>query len=60
MKVKVRNKNGDIQYVPEHWVNHPVLGAGFQPVTQSDKTEQENNSMEPTNNRVGSSRRKGR
>lgn len=27
--VTVKNKNGDTQRVPEHWIGHPVLGAGF-------------------------------
>ena len=30
--VTVKNKNGDTQRVPEHWIGHPVLGAGFEPI----------------------------
>ena len=30
MKTKVfSKKTGNELYVPEHWVNHPVLGKGF-------------------------------
>ena len=30
--VTVKNKNGDTQRVPEHWIGHPVLGVGFEPI----------------------------
>lgn len=29
MKVKVINKNGDEQWIPRHWLDHPLLGEGF-------------------------------
>lgn len=27
--IKVKNSKGDIQYVPEHWLDHPKFGKGF-------------------------------
>ena len=30
--VKVRNANKEEQWVPEHWLGHPVLGAGFEKI----------------------------
>lgn len=37
-KVQVRNtRTGETQWVPEHWVGHPVLGKEFKPVTTGDK-----------------------
>lgn len=29
MKIKVYNSRGEAQYIPEHWVDHPVLSKGF-------------------------------
>lgn len=29
MKVLVLNANGERQWIPEHWLDHPVLGEGF-------------------------------
>ena len=30
--VKVRNKNKEEQWVPGHWLGHPVLGTGFEKI----------------------------
>ena len=30
--VKVRNNNNEEQWVPEHWLDHPVLGTGFEKI----------------------------
>ena len=30
--VKVRNENNEEQWVPGHWLGHPVLGAGFEKI----------------------------
>lgn len=29
MKVKVINANGAEQWIPDHWLDHPLLGEGF-------------------------------
>lgn len=36
--VKATNANGETQHIPEHWLDHPVLGAGF---TLSDDQQDE-------------------
>lgn len=37
MFVKVKTAAGDVQYVPEHWLGHKVLGRGLTRVDRPEK-----------------------
>ena len=45
--VTVKNKRGDTQRVPEHWIGHPVLGAGFEPIEPASSDSEAVNVSEP-------------
>ena len=36
--VKVRNNNNEEQWVPEHWLDHPILGTGFDRIGPASPT----------------------
>lgn len=40
MKVRVTNSQGGIQEIPEHWLEHEVLGKGFKKVTTKAEPKQ--------------------